>query len=124
MAHHTIMDPNYLDPKEKRDKKLTELGLFSKNIPKTPSRSQMIADKNSKYPPPKQLGNLNQSNILFDILFGGPVISQGFKLIKNPNIVRRIINKGNDLASSSIGKFATKHADDALVINSLGDTKK
>ena len=120
MANHTI------DPNQFFKDKARERGL---DTPKTPSRSQMIADKDTQdrfNDPnrPMQLGNLNQSNILFDILFGGPVISQGFKLIKNPNIVRRIINKGKDLASSRIGKFATKHADDILVINSLGNTKK
>ena len=73
---------------------------------------------------PMALGNLNENNILFDIFFGGPVISKGFKLVKNPNIVRRIINKGKDLVSSTTGKFVTKHADDILVINSLGNTKK
>jgi hypothetical protein len=129
MADH-IERPNFftdpIDSEQFFKDKAKERGL---DIPKTPSRSQMIADKDTQDRfnnpnQPTQLGNVNENNILFDILFGAPVISKGFKLIKNPNIVRKIINKGKDLASSRVGKFITKHADDILMINSLGNTKK
>ncbi len=131
MAHHTIMDPKYLDPKEKRDKKLTELGLFSNNILKRELdkkkyeqlvRGQRIAQNSKKLPEwknnqPTQLGNLNEDNTLAFIMSGGPVIKQGFNLSKKaPSIIKKFLKKGKNLA--------VNFADDAVnVISSLGQSK-
>ena len=93
MAHHTIIDPNYLDPKKESDKKLTELGLFSKNslkreLDKKKYEQLILERQNSKKlsefknNQPTQLGNLNEDNTLAFIMGGGPVIRKTFNLSK------------------------------------------
>ena len=129
MAHHTIMDLNYLDPKEESDKKLTELGLFSNDIlkrelDKKKYEQLVLENQNSKKlselknNQPTQLGNLNEDNTLAFIMSGGPVIKQGFNLSKKaPSIIKKFLKKGKNLAVT--------FADDAVnVISSLGQSNK
>ena len=92
--------------------------------PKTPSRAQMIIDKdaldsfNNYDGKPTQLGNLNEDNTLAFIMSGGPVIKQGFNLSKKaPSIIKKFLKKGKNLAVT--------FADDAInVISSLGQSNK
>jgi len=124
MAHHTIMDPKYSDPKEKRNKKLTELGLFPKNklkaaldkIAYEKRGSDLPALDTNSYPKPTQLGNINEDNTLAFIMSGGSVIRGGFNLSKkDPSIIKKVLKKGKNLAVNS--------ADDAVnVISSLGQS--
>ncbi|MBC8396239.1 MAG: hypothetical protein H8E16_03975 [Flavobacteriales bacterium] len=98
--------------------------------PKTPSRAQMIMDKdmqdrfNNYDSQPTQLGNASEDNTLASLFYGGPVIKKGFDIFKNRNIIQRIMKKGKDLALTPMGQFVTKHADDIFMINSLGNEKK
>ncbi len=127
MSHHTIMDPNYLDPKEESDKKLTELGLFSNNslkkeLDKKKYEQLILERQNSKKlsefknNQPTQLGNLNEDNTLAFIMGGGPVIRKTFNLSKKaPSVIKKILKKGKNLAFN--------FADDAVnVISSLGQS--
>ena len=121
MANHT-KKPNFFinptDPKQFFKDNARNRGLTT---PKTPSRAQMIMDKdmqdrfNNYDDQPTQLGNANEDNTLAFILAGGPVIRQGFNLSKNaPSIVKKVLKKGKDIAVNFV--------DDAVnVVSSLGD---
>lgn len=73
-----------------------------------------------------QLGNVNEDNTIASLVYSGPVIKQGFNLAKKaPNIIKRVINKGKDFASTRIGRLAMKHADDVFnVVSSSGGLNK
>ena len=83
-------------------------------------------DFTKSYPEPTQLGNVNEDNTIASLVYGGPVIKQGFNLAKKaPNIIKRVINKGKDFASTRIGRLAMKHADDVFnVVSSSGGLNK
>lgn len=132
MAHHTIMDPKYLDPKEKRDKKLTELGLFLKKDPLKEvldkiAYKKIIANNNfddfkNSYPKPMQLGNINSLDGLTMSLINPAGIATGFNLSKKmPSIMQEVLKKGK--------KLVVNFGDDILgagstYISSLGKQTK
>ena len=78
------------------------------------------------YSKPTQLGNVTEDNTIASLVYSGPVIKQGFNLAKKaPNIIRRVINKGKDFASTRMGRLAMKHADDVFnVVSSSGGLSK
>tara|TARA_R100001460_G_scaffold78089_1_gene119041 strand:- start:55 stop:423 length:369 start_codon:yes stop_codon:yes gene_type:complete len=99
--------------------------------PQAPNRAAMIEKQpgfyNNEFTQPKpQIGNINEDNTLAFIMAGGPVIKQGFNLSKNaPSVMRKIINKGKDFASTRIGRLVMKHADDVFnVVSSSGGLNK
>ena len=128
MAHHTKMDPKYSDPKEKRNKKLTELGLFSNNIlkrelDKKKYEQLVLESQNSKKLPewknnqPTQLGNINSTDGLTLSLINPVGLARtGFNLYKKvPSIMQKVLRRGK--------KLAFNYADDAVnVISSLGQS--
>ena len=134
------MDPNYLDPKKESDKKLTKRPNFfpdpidseqffkdkakerGLDTPKTPSRSQMIVDKDTQNRfnnpnQPTQLGNINSTDALtLSLINPAGLARTGFNLSKNiPSIMQRVLQRGK--------KLAFNFADDAVnVISSLGQS--
>jgi len=119
------MDPKYSDPKEKRNKKLTEQGLFPKNklkaaldkIAYEKRGSDLPALDTNSYPQPTQLGNINSTDGLTLSLINPVGLARtGFNLYKKvPSIMQKVLRRGK--------KLAFNYADDAVnVISSLGQS--
>lgn len=96
MANHQIYPRQFFKDKAR------EKGL---DIPKTPSRSQMIADKDTKNRfnnsnQPTQLGNVKSlDGLTLTLINPGVAVGTGFNLYKGGlGLVRKIINKGKKLA--------------------------
>jgi len=133
MAHHTIIDPKYLDPKEKRDKKLRKQGLFLKKDPLKEVRDKIaykkiIANNNfddfeNSYPKPMQLGNINSlDGLTMSLINPAGIAATGFNLSKKmPSIMQGVLKKGK--------KLVVNFGDDILgagstYISSLGKQTK
>ena len=122
MADHTKKPNFFQDPIDSEQFFKDNARNRGLTTPKTPSRAQMIMDKdmqdrfNNYDDQPTQLGNANEDNTLAFIMSGGPVIRQGFNLSKKaPSIIGKILKKGKNLAFN--------FADDAVnVISSLGQS--
>ena len=110
--------------------RIEEIKATRKRLKK--SISQEAHDKNIKFPPQKrQWGNINEFNELTLALVnpGALITKAGFDLSKSAakgglRLIRNVINKGKKALNTRAGKLAQKHADDILMVNSLGKQTK